>query len=137
MKLRISTSIFLFALTTPAFASHTPIESVTVTTPGKFYVGAFGGGGSSNNFNASQFGTAFFLELSGGPLAVNAFGRLKSGSASFFGAQLGYQAPGVALNPSLQWTLGPAVELEGYSMSNSSFNGALINNTARLPEHDF
>jgi len=137
MKLHISYSIFLFALTTSAFASHIPIESATVTAPGKFYIGVFGGGGSSNNFNGTQFGTAFFPDAAGGPLAVNAFGRLSSQSAAFFGAQLGYQAQEILLNPCSHWTLGPAAELEGYSMNNSSFHGDLINNTARLPEHDF
>lgn len=135
MKLRISSSIFLFALTAPAFAS-TLIKSTPVTAPGKFYVGAFGGGGSSNHFNGSQLGTAFFLEASGGPLSVNAFGQLDHQNTSFFGAQLGYQAQEILLNSS-QWTLGPAVELEGYAMNKRSFDGTLINNTARLPEHDF
>jgi opacity protein-like surface antigen len=136
MKLRISSSIFLFALTTAAFACS-PAESARVTTPGKFYVGLFGGGGSSNKFNASQYGTAFFPEASGGPLSVNAFGQLNSRSASFFGAQLGYQTQELLLNSSSQWSLGPAAELEGYSTSKSSFKGTLTNDTARLPEHDF
>jgi len=137
MKLRIASSIFLFALTASAFASTAPIESLTVSTPGKFYIGAFGGGGSSYDFNASQLGTAFYTEAAGGPLAVNAFGQLNSKSTWFYGAQLGYQAPEIILNPSSQWTLGPAAELEGYSMSNNSFTGDLTNNTVRLPEHDF
>lgn len=137
MKLRISSSIFLFAIATPAFTSPIPIQSVTVTYPGKFYVGAFGGGGSSNNFNGSQFGTAFFSEATGGPLSINAFGQLNKQKASFFGAQLGYQAQEICLNSSSQWTLGPAAELEGYSINKSSFNGTLLNNTQRLSEHDF
>jgi opacity protein-like surface antigen len=133
MKLRIFSSIFLFALTTPVLASHTLTES----TPGKIYIGVFGGYGSSDNFNSSQLGTAFFSEAEGGPLSVNAFGQLKSQSASFFGAQLGYLAPEVLISPSSTWTLGPAIELEGYSMSSSSFNGTLINNTVRLAERNF
>lgn len=137
MKLRLSSSILLFALTTSAFASYTHIECNTIPCPGKVYVGVFGGGGSSDKFNASQFGTAFYTEAAGGPLAVNAFGSLNSQSSSFFGAQLGYQAQEILLNPCSQWSLGPAGELEGYSMNNSSFHGDLINNTTRLPEHDF
>jgi opacity protein-like surface antigen len=137
MKLRIPYSIFLFALTTHAFANHAPIESPTITAPGKFYIGAFGGGGSSNNFNATQLGTAFFTEAAGGPLSVNAFGQLDGQSTSFYGGQLGYQVQEIFLNPSSQWTLGPAVELEGYSMKNSTFDGTLTNNTIRLDEHDF
>jgi len=136
MKRRTSSFILLLGFTLPAFANHPP-EPATVTGPGKFYIGIFGGGGSSNNFNTSQFGTAFYPDSSGGPLAVNAFGNLNSKSASFFGAQLGYKAKEISLHPSLQWTLAPAAELEGYSMSQSSFSGDLINNTTRLPEHDF
>lgn len=134
MKLRLSSSIFLFSLTTLVFASHTPTESA----PGKFYIGAFGGGGdSSNYFNANQFGTAFFIQAEGGPLSVNAFGQLNKQKATFFGLQLGYQAPGIFLNSSSQWALAPAIELEGYAIKRRSFSGALINNTERLPEHDF
>ena len=127
MKLRLSSSIFLSALTTLAFANPSP----------KLYVSAFGGGGSSNNLNVSQFGTAFFIEATGGAMSINAFGQLDNQKTSFFGAQLGYQAQQVLLPSSSQWTLGPAVELEGYSMKKSSFNGSLINNAVRLPEHDF
>lgn len=137
MKLRISSSIFLFALTNLAFASHIPIKSTPITAPGKFYVGAFGGGGLSNNFKTNQFATAFFPEASGGPLSINAFGQLDNPKPTFLGAQLGYQALKVFLNSSPQWTLGAAAELEGYVMNRSSFNGTLINNTERLPEHDF
>lgn len=137
MKLRTASSIFLFALTNLTFASHAPIKSATATIPGKFYVGAFGGGGSSNNLDGSQFGTAFFSEAVGGSLSVNAFGQLSNQKRSFFGAQLGYQAQEIFLNSSSQWTLAPAAELEGSFMNKSSFNGTFINNTVRLPEHDF
>lgn len=137
MKRHLSSSIFLLALTATAFASHAQAQSTAVTAPGKVYVGVFGGSGSSNNFNGSQYGTAFYIESLGGPLAVNAFGKVHNKSAGFYGAQLGYQAQGIALMSTSQWTLGPAVELEGYSMSRKSFTGDLTNNTARLPEHDF
>ena len=132
MKLRISSSIFLLALTTTAFASA-PMESAS----GKVYAGLFGGWGSSNNFNVSQYGTAYFIEADGGPLAVNAFGQANSQSAPFYGVQLGYQAPAISINPCSPWTLGPAAELEGYSMSNRSFSADLVNNTDRLAAHNF
>lgn len=51
MIFRLISSIFLCALSTLAFANP---------APGKLYVSAFGGGGTSTDFNASQFGTAFF-----------------------------------------------------------------------------
>jgi hypothetical protein len=108
-----------------------------MTSPAKLYVGVFGGGGSSNDFNATQFGTAYLIEADGGPLAVNAFGQLNGQSGSFYGAQVGYKAPEIFLNSSSEWSFGPAGELEGFYMNSSSFNGTLINNTARVPEHDF
>lgn len=125
MKARLSSSILLFALATPAFANQ------------NFYVGAFGGGGSPNHINAGQFGTVYIVEASGGPLAVNAFGKLNNKSAAFFGAQLGYQAQHISINSSSQWTLGPAVELEGLSMNKSTFSATLYNYTDRADEHEF
>lgn len=127
MKSYISSSILLFALAPLAFASQ--------PAPEKFYLGVFGGGGSSNNFNAKQFGTAFYTELAGGPLAVNAFGQVDNHTVAFFGVQLGHQIQEICL--SSQWMLGLAAELEGYFTNKSSFDGDLSNDTARLPEHDF
>lgn len=136
MKLRLSLSIILLASTAMAVASPVPINS---TFSGKFYVGAFGGGGASNNFNATQLGTVFFLESFGGPLSVNAFGRLTNQNGAFFGGQLGYEAPAICLNACSQWKLKPGAELEGYYMNKNSSTGALINNTTRIPvqENDF
>ena len=123
MKLRhISSSLFLFALTPLAFANST-------------YVGVFGGYGSSNHINVSQYGTAFFTEAEGGPLEVHAFGDLNSQNAAFYGLQLGYQAQEIPLHS--QWTLVPGVELEGYTLNKRQFEGNLTNNIGRLPEHDF
>lgn len=127
MKIRLSTSIFLFALTTQSFA----------ITPPTFSVSVFGGGGAPDNSHVSQYGTAYFTEASGGPLSVNAFGQLNSPSTSFFGAGLLYQAQDILLNSSSHWTLTPGAELEGYYMSKSTFNGTIHNDTTRLPEHDF
>lgn len=117
------------ALASPVLASHGAC--------GKVYVGVFGGGGANQRFNANQYGTAFYLEAAGGPLAVNAFGDVDSESTWFAGAQLGYQAPDIMLDAATQWSLAPAAELEGYYMGGSSFGGSLSNNTARLPAHDF
>lgn len=130
MRSRITSTLLLFTLTIPAFASH-------ITTPKNLYVGLFGGGGSTSQFNANQYGTAYIVEASGGPLAVDAFGHLGGRSASFLGAQLGYPINGLNLSPSSRWTIMPAIELEGYAMSETTFQGDLINNTARVPEHDF
>lgn len=129
MKLRIISSFLLLSLSSLAFA-HSP------ETSGKCYIGAFGGTGSSNNFNASQLGTVYLFEIQGGPLSVNAVGPLKHHNATFFGAQLGYEAPGISLNAS-PWSLVPAAELEAYAMSKRSFEGNLINPTSRLAEQNF
>lgn len=137
MKLRLSSSLFLCALTSQAFANHPVIESTTFLDSGKFYVGAYGGSGVSNHFDASHFATAYFTEAEGGPLAVDAFGGLNRKSAPFFGVQLGYQAQEILFSPCSKWTLGVAAELEGYYMNKRTFEGDLINNTDRLPEHDF
>jgi len=138
MKLRLSSSI-LFALIAPAFANHNSTELATINHPGKIYISIFGGDASPNNVNSSQYGTAFFPEFAGGPLAVNAFGQLQGQSAAFFGGQLGYQARDIPLNLNScsKWLLGPAAELEGYAMRKSTFSGDMINNTTRIPEHDF
>jgi opacity protein-like surface antigen len=115
------------------------VEQVMVSPPpptGKIYVGVFGGIASSSSFDVNQFGTAFYTEANGGPLAVNAFGRFKGRSNGFIGGQVGYQWTELSLSPS--WGLVPALELEGYYLGKSTFTGSEVNNiTARLPEHLF
>lgn len=130
MNLRILSSIILFALATPVFASHD-------SAPGKFYFGIFGGGASSNNINASQYGTVYFIEAQGGPLAVDAFGQLRHKSTAFIGAQIGYQVQSILLNTSSRWSLAPAAELEAYTMSKSTFSATLNNINDRLAEQSF
>lgn len=142
MKLRIASSILLFALAAPVLAGHAPMVVANPYHSGQVYAGIFGGGAWSDDINAVQFGTALFPEISGGPLSVNAFGQLGSQSSGFYGLQLGYKAPGIffmpcAVWPSSQWSIGPAVELEGYTMNDSTFSGSFANNTSRLPVHDF
>lgn len=129
----IYSSIILFVLTSLATAGH-----AGVVAPGKFYVSALGGYGSSTKFDINQYGTAFYTEANGGPLAVNAFGRTDNRSIWLVGAHIGYQVPEILLDCNLQWTLVPAAELEGYYLDNNSFTGHLVNDEAtRLPEHDF
>lgn len=98
---------------------------------GKFYVGVFGGVASSSNVDVQQYGTAFFAL----PLAVDAFGTLNGRTTGLVGGHVGYQWSDIALTPT--WNLGPAVELEGYYLGNSSFKGQVFNETVRLPGHDF
>lgn len=105
--------------------------------PGKIYVGVFGGAGAADKVSIKQFGTAFFPEIVGGPLAVNAFGRVNSSTVGLVGGHVGYQWSEINLF-NAQSGISPATELEGYYLGKGTFTGHEINNnTARLPEHDF
>ncbi len=141
MKTGLYSAMFFSVLVGSAFAGHPEMAAPAVVAapvaPAKFYIGGFGGGGSSNRVNATQFATAFFTEDEGGPLAVDAFGHIGGDSVGFGGAQMGYQAQEILLYPDSGWAVAPAFEIEGYAFGNSTFTGDLINNTARLPEHDF
>jgi hypothetical protein len=136
MKAYRSLPILLAALTTQVSANTAQTQLADDMAPGKLYVGAFGGFGSSNHIKASQHATAFFREAIGGPLAVDAFGHIQRKKGPLYGLQLGYQTQTIPLCSS-SWSLGPAFELEGFLMKKRRFNGELINDTARLPEHDF
>ena len=131
----IFSSLGLFALTSTAFANHT--KMMETSTPSNVYIGVFGGGGSSNQFSADQYGTAYYFESMGGPLAVNGFGHVNNKSGWFFGAQLGYQAQERVFGIIPSWTLTPAAELEGFYLGKKTFSGTVANDTSRLPEHNF
>lgn len=137
LKLSIPLSILLFALPTLTFASSTSMQSDAATGSEKLYIGVFGGGGSSKHLHGRQFGTALFREAVGGPLSVNAFGRIEKKRSGFYGAQLGFQAREKCFFSSSEWTLAPAVELESFVMNKSTFKGEFFNEVDRLPEHDF
>lgn len=108
---------------------------VQAAAPGQLYVGVFGGGGAADHVNMSQYGTAYYLEAEGGPLAVDAFGRSNSPGVGMVGAHLGYQWGEFSLNT---LAISPAVELEGYYIGKRTFEGhEFRNDTTRLPEHDF
>ena len=98
----------------------------------KVYFGVFGGGGSSNHVNLNQYGTAFFPEAVGGPLAVNAFGHTNRRDVGIVGGHIGYQWGDVFLNAfNSQTSFSPAVELEGFYIGKSSFTGHEISNDHR------
>lgn len=105
--------------------------------PGNVYLGVFGGGGASTDTDVAQYGTAFYPELTGGPLAVNSFGHLDSQSFGMVGGQVGFQWTDMS-SSFASWTLTPAFEAEGFWMSKSDYRGHEISNdTVRLNEHDF
>lgn len=121
-------------------ATHSSLmawESYDSCACNRFYIGGFGGGIYSNSTRMSQMGTAFFTEAAGGPLAVYAKGHTKKRSTGFGGAQVGYEwsQSGLCLGNS-GWTIAPAAEVEAYFFSHKK-RGHLINDTMRLPEHDF
>ena len=93
-----------------AYAMYTKGPAVLPASGRGAYVGVFGGGGSRSSTNVSQFGTAFFVEATGGPMAINATGQTGSGGVGFGGAHLGYE-----------WSYGthlrPALEIEGFYLA--------------------
>lgn len=100
----------------------------------KTYAGLFGGGGAMTGSHMSQFGTIFFTEAEGGPLAVNAFGCSKSKSTGLLGGHIGVIWPNNRCG-----CLTPSIEIEGYYMNSIKVEGNTINvtDTDRLVEHDF
>ena len=113
-----------------AYAMYTK-GSAILPTPGRgAYVGVFGGGGSRSSSTVSQFGTVFFPEAVGGPMAIDATGRTSSGGVGFVGAHLGYE-----------WSHGaylqPALEIEGFYLAGNQQRATLANPTTRLEEHTF
>ena len=89
------------------------------------YLGAFGGGGVSNNDGFNQRGTAF-APL--GPISVNAVGSADSNTATIGGLHVGYEWPGWRLGKEGSgWGLLPAAELEGYYLG-STQSGQLTSN---------
>ena len=102
----------------------------------RLYIGAFGGGIYSNSNKATQFGTAFFSELTSiGPLSVIGEGRLNKTSSGFGGVQIGYEWS----KPLSAWSIASALELEALFF-NARKEGYLINQSVAansLNEHDF
>lgn len=137
VKKSLCLSVFFSILVSSAFADQAPapVGSPIIPVIGKFYIAGFAGGGTSNEINGNQFGSAFFEEAVGGPLAVNAFGHFNTRSGWFAGGQVGFKSQNIMVDE--LWALVPAIELEGYYLGNVSYSGDLINDTTRLPEHDF
>ena len=102
-----------------------------------FYVGGFGGGGTSDNDHISQSGEAF--KRTGGAqgiyrdsgedfnLLVNVTGKSESQSTSLGGLHVGYEFPELQIGNNLSdWGVLTAIELEGYYLG-SSISGTLTN----------
>jgi opacity protein-like surface antigen len=124
MRFKLTLAIIASFVAPPAVAAeHTSARGV--------YAGVFGGGGFSSATDVSQLGTAFFPEISGGPLPVNAQGRTDSGSGGFVGGQIGYE---LSSSPSL---VRPAFEIEGFYLDTGTRRATLENPSNRMPEHTF
>jgi opacity protein-like surface antigen len=110
-------------------------ESCGSPSCNRLYIGAFGGRVHSDSNKVSQYGTAYFPELTSiGPLSVIAEGHLNKTSTGFGGIQIGYEwsKPGCS-----DWSLAAAGELEAFFFNHKK-KGHLINQTVNgLPEHDF
>lgn len=104
----------------------------------RFYIGGFGGELFSNSPSMRQTGTAFFLELDGGPLAIDARGNSNTTSPGFGGVQVGYEWTQSPFYMGCSgWSLTSAIEAEALFYSETR-NGELINGVQdRLDEHDF
>jgi len=120
------------AATTPAQAQAMYKEGPAVSpVPGRgAYVSLFGGWGRGDSSSASQLGTDFLPEATGGPLAINATGRTNTSRGAFVGAQIGHE-----------WSYGsrllPALEIEGLYLARTQRGATLENPSTRIPEHTF
>lgn len=133
------TAVALFSISSYSTAYAGSMGDAPSAPPPAIYLGVFGGGGGLASVGAGQYGTAYFDDASGGPLAVNSRGKMNSTSVWTIGGQLGYRWPNRTLNHiDSAWTITPATELEGYYIGDLKLSGHDINNgTARLTEHDF
>jgi hypothetical protein len=107
-------------------------------TPSRgFYIGGFGGGGSSDSNAISQSGEAYKrtdgLEGIYGDshhnfnLLVNVNGQSDSHNTAIGGTHIGYEFPELPMGSSLAgWAVRPAIEIEGYYLG-SSVSGTLTN----------
>lgn len=133
---KILTGILLASLSYDVSANA--MNCVPLNVPGEIYFGVFGGIAESSKLKISQYGTAFYIEALGGPLAVNAFGTANDRSTSVFGAHLGYRFAEIFPAPCSSWAIAPAVEWEGFYLRKDSFKAHDVSNdTERLDEHDF
>lgn len=132
---------------TLATASLCLISSITthagtmgIPASNNVYFSAFVGGGGLTGVYIKQQGTGFLADNLGGPIVVNAQGKMRTSSVWMVGGHAGYQGRFHPLNNvSSKWSIAPSSEIEGYYIGNSKLQGHDLNNsTSPLPtEHDF
>lgn len=122
----------LLSLTATAFGevNHKPANAM----PARFYAGVFGGGGVMSSTDVGLFGTVYFPEVNGGPLAVNAFTNADSNGAGLIGAHIGMKS---LTSLHLLTPVTPAIELESYYMKSAKIKEHAFNNSTRLAENEF
>ena len=135
MKKNITNAIFLMCSLNISYAGS--MEDLEHSPP-HIYLGFFGAGGALSNFSALQFGSAYYADTKGGPLAVNASGQTNARAEWFIGGQVGYEWQERSLQWHSQWNISPGIELEGFYIGkNTVVSEELNNSTTRLTEHDF
>ncbi len=135
---RLSATYLLLTVSTSS-STYAGTSAAEISDLSKVYVGVFGGGGAVSKTDLGQYGSAFYPEIRGGTLAVNALGETSNKSTWLVGGYIGYQWAHQffkALSPN--WSLSPAAELEGYYLGGATLVGNDIDNqTTRLERHDF
>jgi opacity protein-like surface antigen len=138
MKLFKYTAAALIALLSYTANADTTSSSSFTGLSDRWYIGAFGGGGSFTANNITQSGTALLDESSGGPLAVNAQGSGSAGGVAAVGMYVGYKWPGlIPQDKNSAWSVMPSTELEGYYFQGTLDGNNLDNPTPRLDAHNF
>lgn len=137
-KQLIFMSVYFFTVA-PTYAGAMDPIMVPAAAPGKVYASFFGGGGKSSSFDSSLFGSVYYSEPYGGPLAVTAFGTTSGKTIGFLGGHVGYQWPHISFNLFNSVSgLTPATELEGYYVTQTTYSGNQTNNQSLRPsEYDF
>jgi len=131
MRFGLTLAIITGFLTAPAIAADMRMPAGSGASPARgFYAGVFGGGGFGTASDVTQLGTAFFPEILGGPLSINATGKTSSGGVWFGGGQVGYEWSSSAM-------VLPAFEIEGFYLATGSRSATLQNPNLRIFEQTF
>ena len=129
MRFKLTLAIIASFIAAAPAAADGPLSAQDPSARG-FYMSVFGGSGSGPSADLTQFGTVFFTEAEGGPLAVNAKGRTDSGRVGFIGGQIGYEfAYGSVVRP--------AFEIEGLYLASGTRRATLSNPNDRILGHTF
>jgi opacity protein-like surface antigen len=105
-----------------------------IAETGGYYVGIFGGGGSTSTTSVQQIGTAFYAP----PKPVDAQGMAPASATSMAGAHVGFEWDELTLGSNQsEWGLRPALEIEGFYLGNNPSATIVSPNTPGVPNHTF